>query len=263
MSTILDTIADYARLRVERDRRQVSLEAMKACCRDLPQAEGAAFFHALSKEGMSFICEVKKASPSKGIISPEFPYLEIARAYQKAGADCISCLTEPKWFLGSDRIFQEIRATVTTPMLRKDFVVDEYQIYQARLLGANCVLLICSLLDTEAIKRYLDICEMLGLAALVETHDEQEISSAVAAGAKIIGVNNRNLKDFSVDFSNAARLRDLIPPEAIYVAESGVSSLDQISCLKRIGVDAVLIGELLMRSPDKMGLLNEMRRAAR
>ncbi len=263
MSTILDTIADYARLRVERDRSKVSLEALKACCRDLPKAEGAAFFQALAKEGMSFICEVKKASPSKGIISPEFPYLEIARSYEKAGADCISCLTEPKWFLGSDQIFREIRDAVATPMLRKDFVVDEYQLYQARLLGANCVLLICSLLDTEAIKRYLDICEMLGLAALVETHDETEIASAVTAGAKIIGVNNRNLKDFSVDFSNAARLRDLIPPEAVYVAESGVTSPDQVAQLSRIGADAVLVGEMLMRSPDRAGLLDQMRRAAR
>ena len=262
MSTILDAIAAYALLRVAQDRAQVSLEELKDRCQEKPKADGEAFFQALRKEGMSFICEVKKASPSKGIISPEFPYLDIARAYEAAGADCISCLTEPKWFLGSDQIFQEIRATVATPMLRKDFVVDEYQLYQARLMGANCVLLICSLLDTEAIKRYLDICEILGLAALVETHDEAEIGSAVAAGARIIGVNNRNLKDFSVDFSNAARLRDQIPPEAVYVAESGVTSPAQVADLKRIGADAVLIGETLMRAPDKAELLTQMRRAA-
>lgn len=263
MSTILDTIADYARLRVEHDKAQVSLDGLKELCQAQRRADGNAFLQALRKEGMSFICEVKKASPSKGLISADFPYLEIAQAYEKAGADCISCLTEPKWFLGSDQIFTEIRAAVATPMLRKDFVVDEYQLYQARLMGANCVLLICSLLDTEAIKRYLDICERLGLAALVETHDEREIASAVAAGANIIGVNNRNLKDFSVDFSNAARLRDLIPPEAVYVAESGVTSPDQVAQLSRIGADAVLIGETLMRAPDKAKLLEEMRRAAR
>ena len=263
MSTILDTIAAYARLRVAQDRAQVSLEELKDRCQEKPKADGEAFFQALRKEGMSFICEVKKASPSKGIISPEFPYLDIAWAYEAAGADCISCLTEPKWFLGSDQIFQEIRAAVATPMLRKDFVVDEYQLYQARLMGANCVLLICSLLDTETIKRYLDICGRLGLAALVETHDGAEIDSAVAAGARIIGVNNRNLKDFSVDFSNAARLRDQIPPEAVYVAESGVTSPAQVADLNRIGADAVLIGETLMRAPDKAELLAQMRRAAR
>lgn len=262
MSTILDAIADYARQRVAQDRALVSLEELKERCQALPPAEGDAFYRVLRKDGIRFICEVKKASPSKGIISPEFPYLDIAKAYEAAGADCISCLTEPKWFLGSDQIFQEIRAAVSTPMLRKDFVVDEYQLYQARLMGANCVLLICSLLDTEAIKRYLDICGRLGLAALVETHDQEEIASAVSAGARIIGVNNRNLKDFSVDFSNAARLRDLIPPEAVYVAESGVTSPDQVAQLHRIGADAVLIGELLMRAPDKAKLLAQLRRAA-
>ena len=259
MSTILDTIADYARLRVVQDAQSHSLDELKALCRQAGPGNGAAFERALAKNGMSFICEVKKASPSKGIIAEDFPYLDIARAYADAGADCISCLTEPKWFWGSDEIFSRIRAAVSTPMIRKDFTIDEYQLYQARLMGADCVLLICALLDTETIQRYLTICESLGLAALVEAHDPDQIRSAVSAGAKIIGVNNRNLHDFSVDFSNAARLRDLIPPECIYVAESGVSAPSDIAQLSKIGADAALVGELLMRAEDKEKMLSEMR----
>lgn len=263
MATILDTIAAYARQRVAADKEQNSLDVLQMQCAAAGQGGGAAFEAALRQEGMRFICEVKKASPSKGVIAPHFPYLDIARDYAAAGADCISCLTEPKWFLGSDGIFTEIRQAVATPMLRKDFVVDEYQIYQARLMGADAVLLICALLDTKTIAQYLDLCGRLGLAALVEAHDEAEICSAAEAGARIIGVNNRNLKDFSVDFSNAARLREKIPPSAVYVAESGVRGPEDAAALKKIGADAALIGEALMRAPDKGALLARMREAAR
>ena len=263
MSTILDTIADYARLRVAQDAQSHSLDDLKALCRQAGPGNGTAFERALAKNGMSFICEVKKASPSKGVIAPDFPYRDIARDYQAAGADAISCLTEPKWFLGSDQIFREIRGAVSLPMLRKDFTVDEYQLYQARLMGADCVLLICALLDTDELARYLGICEKLGLDALAEAHDAGEIASAVSAGAKIIGVNNRNLKDFSVDFSNAARLRDQIPPGVLYVAESGVRAPEDVSALKRIGADAVLVGEALMRAPDRGAMLSALREAAR
>ena len=262
MSTILDTIADYARIRVARDAVENSIDVLKALCQQAGRGQGDAFEQALRRDGMRFICEVKKDSPYKGVISPDFHYLEIARANEAAGADCISCLTEPKWFLGSDEIFKEIRAAVSTPMIRKDFTVDEYQLYQARLMGANCVLLICALLDTKTIQRYLNICEELGLAALVEAHDEEQIASAVSAGARIIGVNNRNLKDFSVDFSNAARLRDLIPPECVYVAESGVTGPEDVAAIARTGADAALIGEALMRAGDKKKMLDAMRRSA-
>ena len=261
MATILDTIAAHARIRVEADRKQLPLEALKERCTGLPLTRG--FGKALAKPGMRFICEVKKASPSKGLISPDFPYLDIARDYEAAGADAVSCLTEPKWFLGSDDLFREIRREIALPMIRKDFTVDEYQIYQARAMGADAVLLICSLLDTAEIARLLGICDSLGLDALVETHDAAEIASAVAAGARIIGVNNRNLKDFSVDFSNAARLRDLIPANALYVAESGVSCPEDAAALKEIGADAVLMGEVLMRAEDKADMLRRMREAAR
>lgn len=258
---ILDELADYARVRVAADKEKISLEALQQLCADgaVPARPQFCFEQALRGDGLSFICEVKKASPSKGIIAEDFPYLDIASEYEQAGADCISCLTEPKWFLGSDKIFTDIRGRVNTPMIRKDFTVDEYQIYQAKLMGADAVLLICAILDTRTIARYLEICDRLGLSALVETHDEAEIRSAVDAGARLIGVNNRNLKDFSVDFSNAARLRGLIPADCLYVAESGVKNTADVAALRNIGADAVLMGEVLMRAPDKAALLAQMR----
>lgn len=259
--TILDQLAGHARARVASDKRRISLSELQARCRNLGPGQGDAFQTALSKPGLSFICEVKRASPSKGLIAPHFPYVDISRAYQAAGADAISCLTEPRWFLGSDHIFTEIRRAVGAPMLRKDFTVDEYQLYQARLMGANCVLLICALLDTSTLARYLNICRELGLAALVEAHDQEEIRSALTAGAEIVGVNNRNLKDFSVDFTNAARLRDHIPPEVVYVAESGVSTPVDAAALRALGADAALVGEALMRAEDKGALLAALREA--
>ena len=262
MSDILREIAAYARERVFADAEINSLEVVRELALQGGAANGKAFRDALKKPGMSFICEVKRASPSKGLIAKNFPYTQIAKEYESAGADAVSCLTEPKWFLGSDAIFREIRSEIQIPMLRKDFTVDAYQIYQAKVMGANAVLLICALLDTETLRRYLTVCADLGLAALVEAHDEHEIVSAVSAGADIIGVNNRNLKDFSVDFSNAARLRDKIPPECVYVAESGVRRPEDVAALRAVGADAVLIGETLMRASDKGAALAAMRRAA-
>ena len=259
MGTILDAIAAYAGERVAADKAQLPPEALRQLCARSGAADGQAFLDALQKPGMSFICEVKKASPSRGVISADFPYLEIAEAYEAAGADCLSCLTEPKWFLGSDQIFRDIRRTVSTPMLRKDFTVDEYQLYQAKLLGANAVLLICAILDTRTIARYLEICDGLGLAALVEAHDEGEIASAVSAGAKIIGVNNRNLKDFTVDISNSLRLRELIPKDVLFVSESGMKTRADIARLEENGTDAVLVGETFMRAKDKAEMLRQLR----
>ena len=219
------------------------------------------FLDALRKPGLSFICEIKKASPSKGIISESFPYLDIAKEYENAGADCVSCLTEPKWFKGSDNIFRQVRARIDTPMIRKDFTVDEYQIYQAKCMEADAVLLICSILDDARLKDYLSLCKEIGLDALVEAHNEKEIEIAVKADARIIGVNNRNLKDFSVDFSNALKLRSMIPKDTVYVAESGVKNADDAKRIKEAGTDAVLIGEAFMRAYDKAALLREMRNA--
>lgn len=267
MSTILDTIASYARVRVEKDREKTPLDELKKQCRKITDGDESGeksgrFLQALSKPGLSFICEGKKASPSKGIIAEDFPYLSIAKEYESAGADAISCLTEPKWFSGSDEIFCKIRNSVKTPMIRKDFVVDEYQIYQAKTMGADAILLICAILDDETLKNYYALCRELGLDALVEAHDEAEIKRALDIGAKIIGVNNRNLKDFSVDTNNSARLRELVPDNVVFVSESGVKTADDIRKISETGADAVLVGEALMRSADKAKTLSEMRRAA-
>ena len=256
---ILDRLADHARQRVSADREKIPAGTMRKMADALGPGGGKRFMEALKKPGLSFICEVKRASPSRGLIAPDFPYLDIAGDYEKAGADCVSCLTEPKWFLGSDDIFTGIRRKISIPMLRKDFTVSVYQIDQARVMGADAVLLICALLDTSALRTCLERCRALGLAALTEAHDRDEIASAISAGADIIGVNNRNLKDFSVDLSNAARLRDLIPPECVYVAESGVREPRDAEMLRRIGADAALVGEALMRSPDRAGMLRKLR----
>ena len=261
--TILDTIAEYTREMVAIDKFFHSYKEMKERALALEPRTGQVFYQALSKPGMGFICEVKKASPSKGIIDPVFDFEKIALEYEEAGADAVSVLTEPKWFMGSNEIFRDIRKIISTPMLRKDFVVDEYQIYQARCMGADCVLLICSLQDTETLQHYLDICQSLGLDALTEAHNEEEIRSAITAGAKIIGVNNRNLKDFSVDLGNAVRLRKMIPEDVLFVAESGVKTAEDVRTLYQAGADAILVGEAFMRATDKKSLLKEFREAAR
>lgn len=208
---------------------------------------------------IAFICEVKKASPSKGVIAEDFPYLEIAKDYQSSGATAISVLTEPEYFQGENRYLTEISDTVRIPVLRKDFTVDEYQIYEAKLIGADAVLLICALLDTATLKRYLTICDELGLSALVEAHTEEEIQSAIDAGARIIGVNNRNLKTFEVDLGTSLRLREKVPADILFVAESGIKTAGDIAILRDAGVNAVLIGETLMRCPDKKEMLNQLR----
>lgn len=202
---------------------------------------------------------VQEGFAVQGLIEPDFRYLEIAREYEAAGADCISVLTEPKWFLGSDEYLKEIAKTVSIPCIRKDFTVDEYQIYQAKTLGAAAVLLICSILSEVQLGEYIKICDSLGISALVEIHNEKEAGMAVRAGARIIGVNNRNLKDFTVDTANSRKLRDLIPDDIIFVSESGVKSTDDIRAICEIGVDAVLIGETLMRADDKKAKLDELR----
>ena len=255
---ILDELAAYARERVSENKKIRPEAELKSKAYALPKG-GFEFEKNLRRDGISFICEVKKASPSKGLIAEDFPYVEIAKQYEQAGADCISVLTEPSRFLGSDAYLKEITEAVSIPAIRKDFLVDEYMIYEAKLLGAGAVLLICSILDADAIKRYIKICDDLGLSALVEAHDEEEIKTAIAAGARIIGVNNRNLKSFSVDISNSHRLRSLVPDDIIFVAESGIKTHEDIEALKEARVDAVLIGETLMRAEDKKAKLEKLR----
>ncbi|MBQ1943503.1 MAG: indole-3-glycerol phosphate synthase TrpC [Ruminococcus sp.] len=256
--TILDRLAAYAQERVTAAKQNISIEELKERAVSLPRGDFA-FEKALKKDDIAFICECKKASPSKGVIAGDFPYLQIAKAYESAGADCISVLTEPKWFLGSDRYLQEIAAAVHIPCLRKDFTVDAYMLYEAKCLGAAAVLLICSILSEEQIKAYIKICDTLGLSALVEAHDEAEVKTALRCGARIIGVNNRNLKDFSVDTDNSRRLRRLIPKDVVFVSESGVKTPEDVQLLREVGADAVLIGETLMRAADKKQKLNELR----
>ncbi|MBQ3402144.1 MAG: indole-3-glycerol phosphate synthase TrpC [Synergistaceae bacterium] len=255
---ILDELAGFARERVSLSRQKLPLEALRQEALARPGGDFS-FEAALRREGLSFICECKKASPSKGLIAPEFPYLEIARDYEAAGADAISVLTEPKYFLGSNDYLKEIAGAVKIPVLRKDFVVDEYMVYEAKLLGASAVLLICAILDGQNLRDYIRLCDTLGISALVEAHDEAEIHSALNAGARVIGVNNRNLKDFTVDMANAGRLRALIPHDVLFVSESGVKDARDVKAAQDFGADAVLIGEALMRSPDKAAMLSELK----
>lgn len=258
--TILEKLAAHAMERVQEAAKTHSFDEIKSRALSLPKGDFA-FETALATPGISFICECKKASPSKGIIAEDFLYLEIAKEYEAAGADCISVLTEPKWFLGSDRYLRDIAKAVNIPCLRKDFTVHEYQIYEAKLLGASAVLLICSILTPEQIRAYIHICDVLGISALVETHDETEVRTAVNAGVRIIGVNNRNLKDFTVDTENSRRIRELVPRNILFVSESGVQSAADVQKLCSIGADAVLIGETLMRAEDKTAKLKELRGA--
>lgn len=258
--TILDQLAAHARERSAQAQLSAPLEQIRAQALAMPKGDFA-FERALRRPGLSFICECKKASPSKGLIAPEYPYRKIAAEYEAAGADCISVLTEPKWFLGSGEPLKQIADSVSIPCLRKDFTVDEYMICEAKLLGASAVLLICSILTGEQIAAYIGLCDELGMSALVEAHDEREVDAALRAGARVIGVNNRNLRDFSVDTENSRRLRERIPPDVLFVSESGVRSAGDVESLRQIGADAALIGETLMRAPDKKAKLDELRGA--
>lgn len=257
--TILQTIADHARVRVAAQKELCPPAQMRARALAMPRDNAFPFEAALAGPDVGFICECKKASPSKGLIAPDFPYLEIAQAYAAAGAAGISVLTEPKWFLGRDEYLQQIAAAVKTPCLRKDFTVDDYMIDHAKVLGAAAVLLICALMDTATLAHRLQYCFDLGLTALVEAHDEAEVAMAVAAGARVIGVNNRNLHDFTVDVHNSLRLRALAPPHIKFVAESGIRTAADVALLRQNGVNGVLVGETLMRAPDKAAALRMLR----
>ena len=258
MATILDELAMHAKMRVveARNREPLSVVRERAEARPFPDF---AFEKALSGPDLAFICEVKKASPSRGLIAPEFPYVQIAKDYEAAGADAISVLTEPRWFLGSKEYLNEIADAVSVPCLRKDFTVDEYMIWSARARGASAVLLICAILDDARLRAFRELADELGLSALVEAHDEREVERALKAGARVVGVNNRDLRDFTVDTGNSARLRSLIPGDVLYVSESGVKTAEDVAQLRAMGADAVLIGETLMRAADKTAKLAELR----
>lgn len=263
---ILKQLSEHARERTRISISQISLGEMKERAEARAEQDRAAgkadfrFEEALKKPGVRMICECKKASPSKGMISPLFPYLEIAQEYERSGADCISVLTEPKWFHGDIRYLQEIADTVSIPCLRKDFIVDPYMVYEAKAFGAEAVLLICSILSEEEIAQYLGIANELGMSSLVETHDEQQIRSAIRAGARVIGVNNRNLENFKTDLSTAERLRPFVPEGILYVVESGIDTAEDARRARECGADALLVGESLMRAPDRRYAMENFRR---
>lgn len=255
---ILDKLLEATELRLKTEKEGKSLEEIKEQALAMPKGNYE-FEKALMKDDISFICEIKKASPSKGIIAEEFPYIEIAREYEDAGANCISILTEPEYFKGAKEYLKNVSCEVNVPLLRKDFIVDEYMIYDAKIHGASAVLLICSILDEKRISKWIKVCDELGMSALVEAHDEKEIAMALNAGARIIGVNNRNLKDFTVDINNSIRLRKFVPNNILFVAESGIKTSKDIEDLRNAGVNAVLIGETFMKSHDKTKMLKELR----
>lgn len=258
---ILHEIAEKTKIRIADEKAKVSLEELKKQAYDMNKKTGFPFFKALSKRDLSFICEVKKASPSKGIIAQDFPYMEIAADYERSGADAISVLTEPFWFKGSNQYVKEISSNVSIPILRKDFTVDEYMIYEAKTIGASAILLICAILNDNQLKEYTEIAHELGLSVLVEAHDETEVDRALKCGAKIIGVNNRDLRDFTVDITNSIRLRKMVPQDYIFVSESGIKTKEDIANLRNNGTNAVLIGETLMRCSDKKAALDNLKGA--
>ncbi len=257
---ILYRIIESTKVRVAKSKQQVSLDELKRIIQDVPQCVN--FKEAVAKDGMSFICEVKKASPSKGVIDPKFDYKQIAIDYETGGADAISVLTEPEMFLGSEQYLEEISRLVSIPTLKKDFVIDEYQIYQAKASGASAVLLICSALGDELMKRFLDLTWSLGMNALIESHDQAEVERSLQLGADIIGVNNRNLKTMEVSLDRCMQLRQLVPPDKIYVAESGIKNSDDIKRLHKANVNAVLIGETFMRESNKAQAISNFRGAS-
>ena len=249
---ILDTIVEATKIRVAQEKQVESLEAVKAAALALPSDTGFPFEAALRQQDFNFICEVKKASPSKGIIAEHFPYLDIAKEYEVAGAAAISVLTEPDFFKGDKKYLQEIASTVKIPVLRKDFIIDEYQIYQAKVWGASAILLICACLDVPTLTKFRELADSLGLSSLVEAHDEKEVQMAIDCGARIIGVNNRNLKDFTVDVQNSVRLRNLVQDDVIFVSESGLETPEDIQVLRDNNIGVALMGETFMRSPNKV-----------
>ena len=249
---ILDRIVEATKIRVAQEKQVESPEAVKAAALALPSDTGFPFEAALRQQDFNFICEVKKASPSKGIIAEHFPYLDIAKEYEVAGAAAISVLTEPDFFKGDKKYLQEIASTVKIPVLRKDFIIDEYQIYQAKVWGASAILLICACLDVPTLTKFRELADSLGLSSLVEAHDEQEVQMAIDCGARIIGVNNRNLKDFTVDVQNSVRLRNLVQDDVIFVSESGLETPEDIQVLRDNNIGVALMGETFMRSPNKV-----------
>ena len=256
---ILDDIIAKQKTRIENEKKEKDIETLKQEVLSLPSSKNFFFENSLKSKDFSFICEIKKASPSKGVIVEDFPYTDIAQEYEKAGASAISVLTEPHFFKGNDLFLKDVADIVNIPVLRKDFIIDEYQIYQAKLIGADAVLLICAVLDESTLKNFINIATSLKLSCLVETHNEEEIKKALSCNAKIIGINNRDLKTFNVDINTSLKLRKFIPENKILISESGIKTAQDIKMLKDAGFNGALIGESMMLSKDKKQFLSELR----
>lgn len=258
-SMILDDIVAKQKVRIEYEKKEKNIDTLKQEVLSLPLSKNFFFEDALKSKDFAFICEIKKASPSKGVIVEDFPYLDIAQDYENAGATAISVLTEPNFFKGNDIYLKEVADTVNIPVLRKDFIIDEYQIYQAKLIGADAILLICAILDETTLNKFLNLAKSLKLSCLVETHNENEIKKALNSGANIIGINNRDLKTFTVDIKTSLNLRNFIPQNKILISESGIKTAQDIKMLKNEGFNGVLIGESMMLSKDKKNFLAQLR----
>jgi len=255
---ILETIAQANRERYAEIEKQILLEEIKSKALSMNITYEFPFEKALAKDGISYICEVKKASPSKGIIAEDFPYVQIAKDYENAGASAISVLTEPQWFKGENKYLQEISQNVKIPLLRKDFTVCEYQIYEAKLYGADAILLIMAALTDTEYKKFHALADSIGLDVLVETHNEEEVKRAVEYG-RIIGVNNRNLQTFDEDITTCERLLPLIPDGKVKVAESAIRKHSDFEYLRGLKFNAALIGEAFMREKDIKKAVDNLR----
>ena len=256
---ILDDLVTATKKRMAAEKRIYSLEELKQQSQKAPMKNPQLIVDKLLEPKLTFIAEIKKASPSKGVIVQDFPYLEIAQEYQANKIDMISVLTEPDYFQGNLKYLQQITQEVDLPVLRKDFTIDSYMIYQAKIAQASLILLIVAILSDGQLKDYLKLAKELGLAAIVEVHDETELKRALRAKSKIIGINNRNLKDFSVNFNNSLKLKKLIPADIPVIAESGIKTKTDIKLLKKAGINGVLIGETFMKAKNKAEIINDFK----
>jgi indole-3-glycerol phosphate synthase len=259
MAEILQEIAEHVRGVVERRRREVPLEALRE--RPLFSVARREFARCFRGNQRKIIAEIKKASPSKGLIRADFDPVVIARDYAAHGATAISVLTEEHYFQGSLNYLEQIRTVIDVPLLRKDFMLDAYQLVEAKAYGADAVLFIAAMLDAGLMRELRAQATELSLDSLVEVHNEQELAAAVKAGANLIGINNRNLKTFEVSLATTEQLAPLIPPGMPAVCESGIDGLEQIRRVEKLGIHAFLIGESLMRAPEPGNKLTELLKA--
>lgn len=255
---ILEDIVKAKKEQLILDKEKISEERMKELAAEC-ERESISFYEALRKPGLSIIGEFKKASPSHGKMDNKIELTDRIDQYNEA-VDAISCLTEEKNFLGSREYFKQIREITPLPMIRKDFIIDPYQIFEAKVIGADCILLIAAILNDRELKMFYELAYALGMDALVEVHDETEMMRAIGLDAKIIGVNNRNLKDFSIDLHTTEKLKEMVPEEIVLVSESGVATDADVEFLKKVGVDALLIGTVFMESENPKELAKKWKK---